>query len=665
MSPISRLGSNRGSCLRILVALVVLSSATDTTATEPEDSAQLHKLAESVRHPAWQLALRERAYRAAGESNETATVRALFAQRWLGLLLELGLTDRALSAWESMPRSLRDQALNPAGGVDVRPDRQPATDDDADLRLELAAACILEGRLDLARRLVAEIATEPAKPSTTGDEDAEDGLTFSISLGQTRWKPPELDDDAARLAILKRHLEPSGADPFGLLVGVMAMNFDRGPWFRWGTWARLFALLAAREGYPSLARHMVRSALWSLDDEWWHLGDLPEAIKTPDLTAAASRAEGAIDGLRARLEQQAHVDAPAPGSPVGETIRRLIAAPSIAQLRERPLPEDMEPIVMSYEQGRDHGQALRSKHKVPFPHELVRVETQGARVVALGASQDYDPVGELSRGAYWVVRSHDGGATWERPLYTGLRITMPYVVRLRSDLSMIRPSGIRVEVEVRELDLDYIMFPPLATRTKREALGLYLDLPWELLERDSDGDGLTDLAEERLITDPRQADTDADGVDDGVDPLPQVPHREDMDDRTRLMQAILDNTLAGRRPIIHEVGDLDSSADPGQVERRHRRVTHASERTGFVVGDRASFRGTTPGRRTIVLSPEEHAAAKAKFGPIFATRYDVLMTNRSGDLAFVIWSAEWRGGEGIAEKIDGEWVFDWLSSWIT
>lgn len=73
----------------------------------------------------------------------------------------------------------------------------------------------------------------------------------------------------------------------------------------------------------------------------------------------------------------------------------------------------------------------------------------------------------------------------------------------------------------------------------------------------------------------------------------------------------------------------------------------------------------TPGRRTIVLSPEDHGAAKAKFGPIFATRYDVLMTNRTGDLAFVIWSAEWRGGEGIAEKIDGNWVFDWLSSWIS
>ena len=320
---------------------------------------------------------------------------------------------------------------------------------------------------------------------------------------------------------------------------------------------------------------------------------------------------------------------------------------------------------MTYEQEREHREALRSEHKLPYPHELVRVETRGDSVVALGASQDYDPVGELSRGAYWVFRSHDGGATWERPLYTGLRITMPYVVRPRSDLPMIRPSGIRVEVEVRELDLDHITFPPLFSVTKREALGLYLDLPWELLERDSDGDGLTDLAEERLLTDPRQADTDADGVDDGVDPFPQVSHRVVADDRTKLMQTILDNTLGGMRPIIHEVGDLDPSADPGQVERRHRIATHASERTAFIVGNRASFRGTTPGRRTVVLSSEEHAAARAKFGPIFATRYYVPMTNRAGDVAFVIWSAQWRGGEGIVEKVDGEWVFSVLSTWIT
>ena len=477
---------------------------------------------------------------------------------------------------------------------------------------------------------------------------------------------PEYDDDAARLAILQEYLEPSETDAFDLLVGVMATKFDHGPWFQFGTWERLLAGLADRAGYPSLARYLRRSATWKLDDEWWHLPDLPDAVKTPQLIGAASRAEDSINGLRARLLQQLpHRSAATSRSPVDETIRRLIGAPKIVELRERPLPKGIVPIAMTYEQERDHREALRSEHKLPFPHEIVRVERRGDRVVAVGASQDYDPVGELSRGAYWVFRSHDGGTSWQPPLYTGLRITMPYVVRPRSDLPMIRRSGLRLEVEVRELDLDHITFPPLFSRTKREALGLYLDLPWELLERDTDGDGLTDLAEERLITDPHQADTDDDGSDDGIDPLPQVPHGGEIDQRVTMMQAILDNTLGGMGAIIHEVGDHDTGSDPGQVTRRARNATHTSERTAFLVGDWASFRGTTPGRRIVVLSSEQHAAAEAKFGPVFATRYDVLMTNRAGDLAFVIWSAQWRGGEAIVEKVDGEWEFSILSTWIT
>ncbi len=68
--------------------------------------------------------------------------------------------------------------------------------------------------------------------------------------------------------------------------------------------------------------------------------------------------------------------------------------------------------------------------------QQVRAERQGDEAVAIGVSQDYDSVGEISRGAYWVIRSHDGGKTWGRPLYTGLRIQAPYVVRPASNVPL-------------------------------------------------------------------------------------------------------------------------------------------------------------------------------------------------------------------------------------
>ncbi|MGC4044549.1 MAG: PQQ-binding-like beta-propeller repeat protein [Armatimonas sp.] len=45
------------------------------------------------------------------------------------------------------------------------------------------------------------------------------------------------------------------------------------------------------------------------------------------------------------------------------------------------------------------------------------------------------------------------------------------------------------------------------------------------LRKDTDGDGLTDLVEERLGLDPSQADTDKDGLSDAVDPCPNVAPR--------------------------------------------------------------------------------------------------------------------------------------------
>ncbi|MEP6756686.1 MAG: hypothetical protein ABJA67_14365, partial [Chthonomonadales bacterium] len=58
------------------------------------------------------------------------------------------------------------------------------------------------------------------------------------------------------------------------------------------------------------------------------------------------------------------------------------------------------------------------------------------------------------------------------------------------------------------------------------------------LTKDSDGDGLTDLVELRLGTDPFKADTDGDGVGDATDPCPNGPNRPLGDDEKIVAAAI-------------------------------------------------------------------------------------------------------------------------------
>jgi outer membrane protein assembly factor BamB len=48
-----------------------------------------------------------------------------------------------------------------------------------------------------------------------------------------------------------------------------------------------------------------------------------------------------------------------------------------------------------------------------------------------------------------------------------------------------------------------------------------LTFSWAALRKDADGDGWSDLLEARLRTDPAQADTDGDGLADGLDPAPR------------------------------------------------------------------------------------------------------------------------------------------------
>src|SRR5262249_6071933 len=138
-------------------------------------------------------------------------------------------------------------------------------------------------------------------------------------------------------------------------------------------------------------------------------------------------------------------------------------------------------------------------------------------------SSALDPTGEIGLGAYWVLHSSDGGQTWDAPLYTGLRENDPYFVPPASKLRLLHGDHLEVEVEIHEIDPESITFPPVGLRTKREEKGLMLEMPWEALRRDSDHDGLTDLVEERMGTDPHNADTDGDGIPDGKDGLPLVP----------------------------------------------------------------------------------------------------------------------------------------------
>jgi hypothetical protein len=94
-------------------------------------------------------------------------------------------------------------------------------------------------------------------------------------------------------------------------------------------------------------------------------------------------------------------------------------------------------------------------------------------------------------------------AEWGKPLFTGA-----WAQKSEWD-SRPQPTTFR-GIKIKDL---------VAT----EWIKIFPDDP--ILQTDSDGDGLTDIVEERLGTDPKRVDTDGDGLSDAVDPCPNAPPR--------------------------------------------------------------------------------------------------------------------------------------------
>ncbi len=330
-------------------------------------------------------------------------------------------------------------------------------------RLDLAAAYVLEGMFDQARAVLDSF------PDKLKKLPADDDRSFSPEAATARRL-------ALQWRLLHETLDPGKSDAFELLVDVLAAQQlgwdDRDP-LSSVLWQKVFARYAKREGYPGIGGYVLRRS----SNYFGYVLDPKESHEPAERAAAAAQNDEVTREI-ARLEEGApgggSVGAAGRGAEsggsadrVGATIVRLLEAPRIVPFREFPLAPAFKPMGLTREQEDARSEELLKAFSFPEKFAPVRAERQGDEAVAIGASQDYDPVGELSRGAYWVIRSRDGGRTWGKSIYTGLRIQSPYVVRRLSNAPLLAGDHLQVEVKVEELDTASITFPPVGLRAKR------------------------------------------------------------------------------------------------------------------------------------------------------------------------------------------------------
>lgn len=541
--------------------------------------------------------------RAAWRGRDAATIAADAKEQILALANN-GRAADALAVLDALPPAGRKAVIN------------------GDARLTLAECAIVEHQPKRATEFLAGYRPPPKSPEPENDFR----VTYFVL---ERLLQPKLEGDA--YALLARVIK--NARPYG------------------GTWTLAVVELARRSHYDALATALLQEAMpWGREEAARAaLPKLPEPFRT-ELQTSFDRTSAAVEVIRAQATAIA----------VRPAMRANLSAPRLMPFVQKPLPaaaSDAGAVVIDCS---DAEEAAKTMH-IPDGWNPIRLERNGGEVAAIALSSALDPTGEISLGAYWVLHSSDGGQTWDAPLYTGLRQNAPYIVPPLSRLSLLHGDHLEVEVEIHEIDPDSITFPPIGMRTKREEKDLYLEMSWEALRRDSDGDGLTDLVEERLGTDPRNADTDGDGIPDGRDGLPLVPLGAGRTPEAEVLAEVMRGYYQGSGAI--HVGL------PANAEERHACAIRASaigDGALFLIGDPTLFTPIDVDRRIVVLTPDEAGLYVDKFGLTFCADASIILVRHDGKKAVVVINEGWK--EDVLELTrtkKGGWAIRKVGGWIT
>ena len=160
----------------------------------------------------------------------------------------------------------------------------------------------------------------------------------------------------------------------------------------------------------------------------------------------------------------------------------------------------------------------------------------------------------------WVAYSTDSGSSWEY-YYTGLIQKKPLFVKWYSNTPLINENG-DLQIEAGLFIQGRTIGPWGMEHLKLAEDGLLLTFDLQTLRRDSDDDGLTNIAEAKFHTDPNNPDTDGDGIPDNLDLNPRfsLPRT----DKTIVFEVVLndDKRLSFTWGGAYELIPLDEVTPP-------------------------------------------------------------------------------------------------------
>jgi len=573
-------------------------------------------------------------------------LQARLVLRYARELFNTGQADAAVALIDSQPAPvtalLRTGQIG-AGTATV--DGVPMTfakeDSARATMLHLVSAYALAGRRADALALFAEVGDRAA-----ADRAFRCRWNYSAESRGTVTCRDEEDRDWLDQMLLIQLLDHPGDDPYPLAEAGFSGHAADG-----GSIPELACRIFDPAAFPDICPDAERSVVYAtgLDGEHYDadekrvLGEDLAALGLPGFAARRSGYDAALRAVVARLKsggdaaraEQASVDP----DPLPFAAQPLPAAVRLAARRAAAWPKDAAAL--------------------PPDFRPVRFERNGMRAAAISLSQNYDPVGEVSGGGYWLHLSDDGGRHWKTPLYTGLADRFPYVVPAEARMPLLADDGaINLEVEVALLDTASITYPPVALATRRKESDLYLRLPIADLARDSDGDGFTDIAAQHLLLD--RTGTGAPMLIGAAKAEGCGPMSKAQGAQIALLAKLFDVHAA---PIVEPL-DM-SGADIGERMGKWGTATMGAARPVFLLGDPADFACLQSDQPIIVYSREHKGALAGKSPDFHPVAMPQIVFNRAQDRGYVEWSAGWTGGTFRLRFEKNRWQIETIGSWIT
>ena len=245
--------------------------------------------------------------------------------------------------------------------------------------------------------------------------------------------------------------------------------------------------------------------------------------------------------------------------------------------------------------------------------------------------------GEFENGlGIWVAYSYDKGKNWSY-YYTGIVQNKPLYLKWYSKYPLLNDNGdLQMEACLMRRISDFSYNPEYEVVQD----GILLTMELDILQRDSDGDGLTDIMEKKYYTDPNNPDTDGDGITDNMDlnPRRSVPRT----DKTIVYEVIINGD---KRLSCEPEYDNCELIPLDEVTPVH--YSSDTTMTSMIITDDPNIISVQPiNERIIFLSPEEYEAIQndyedelpeVDYSPLFKT--DNLENTYVFSGSSIMWSA--------------------------